>query len=243
MHLRSRRAAGLLAAALASGAALSACGAQPATTPAAATRALTAAPAADTGGGLSAGLLPAEAFGSGATVTPLPADRLRQAGAMAGGMAGMLPAGTLTPAGCASALQDVLPLLAGVDDAAGEVARAGGTVTAELLAVPGSPVDAVARFTAVTQACAGAQVTSPHGSGTVSIAPLAVPALGDGAAAVALTVSGQGPDGTARTGTALVGLVQDGQRVLAVAQASPQGDPLDPATFSSLLQQADAALD
>ena len=237
MLSRSFRAAGLLAVGLVTGAALSGCGADaPRTAPAAAGRPAPAAPAADTGPSrLAMGLLPAEAFGPGATVTPLPADRLRQAGAMAGTFPGL----QLTPDGCASALQQVLPQLAAVQDAAAQVARAGSTVTAELLAVPGTPVDAVEELTSLTQACSTAQAgAAGYGTATVSVAPVAVPALGDGAAAVTVTLTAQLADGAAWTGTGLAGVVQDGNRVLAVAQASPHGDPLDPASFVSLVQQA-----
>src|SRR3954453_11132847 len=113
----ARRSLGLLGAGLTAAVLLSGCGgagAPPA--PAAATHAASAAPAADTSGAdLSAGLLPAEAFGAGATVMPVPTG---QGGALSA-MAGPIPAVDI-PEGqeCVTAVQSLLPQLSAVDDAA-----------------------------------------------------------------------------------------------------------------------------
>ncbi|WP_448627887.1 hypothetical protein [Geodermatophilus sp. URMC 64] len=236
---RTRRAAGLLGAGLVTGAVLTGCGSdETATAPAAATGPATAAaPAADTATpDLADGLLPATAFGPDATVIPVPADRLDRAGDLAGALAFV----QVTPDSCATALREALPQVAAVSEAAAEVARSGDTVTAELLARPAG-ADAVGQFTTLSQACASAQVSAgEHGEGTVTVTPLGLPALAGGvpAAAVSVAVEATGPDGQAWSGTALAAVVQDGDRVLALAQAAPSGGAVDPATFTDLLQQA-----
>jgi len=235
--LRSRRAAGLLGAGLVAGSLLTGCGsdATTATAPAAATGPATVAPAADPAADLADGLLPAAAFGPDATVTPMPADRLGHAGELSGALSLV----QISPDSCASALRGLLPQAAAVSDAAGQVARTGDAVTAELLARPGAGVDAVGQLTALAKACSSAQVSAgQYGSGTVTVSPLDVPALGDGAAAVSVAVEASGPDGRAWSGTGLAAVVKDGNRVLALAQGAPSGGTVDPAAFSALLQDA-----
>src|SRR4051812_22543509 len=237
--LRSRRAAGLLGAGLVAGALLTGCGSDAtAAAPAAATGPATAAPAADPAdpaADLAEGLLPAGAFGPDATVTPVPADRLGRAGELAGALALV----QISPDSCASALRGLLPQAAAVSDAAAQVARAGDAVTAELLARPGAGVDAVGQLTALARACPSAQVSAGrYGGGTVTVTPLDVPALGDGAAAVSVAVDATGPAGRAWSGTGLAAVVQDGDRVLALAQGAPSGGAVDPGAFTALLEKA-----
>jgi hypothetical protein len=234
--LRPRRTAGLLGAGLVAGAVLTGCGSDAtATAPAAATGPATAAPVADTAPDLADGLLPATAFGPDAAVTPVPAERLAHVGDLAGALALV----QITPDSCATALRQVLPQAAGVSDAAAQVDRGADAVTAELLARPGAGVDAVGQLTALAGACSSAQVAAgQYGSGTVTVTPLDVPALGDGAAAVSVAVEASGPDGRAWSGTGLAAVVQDGDRVLALAQGAPAGRAVDPGAFTTLLQQA-----
>src|SRR5215212_7122020 len=56
---------------------------------------------------LSAGLLPADAFGAGARVTPVTADQLGQGGAQLGGLG--LDDLTITPESCAPAVKGTQP--------------------------------------------------------------------------------------------------------------------------------------
>jgi hypothetical protein len=238
---RSRRTIGLLAAGLATGALLTGCGdGQTRTAPAAATHPATAAPAADTAGrDLAAALLPAREFGEGATTMPVPLDRL---GAMAPMVAGPLAGIDVQPPACLSAVQAVLPQLTAVDDAAAEVARSAGTVAVEALAVPTSSVDAVGTLQQLTTACSAVDVTAQsYGSAHLTVAAVPVAAgagLPDRTAVAAITLTATGADGRSWSGTALAGVVEDGDRVLALAQADPQGGQLDSASFTNLLSRA-----
>ena len=235
---RARRSAGLLVVGLAAGALLTGCGGgRIRTAPAAATHPATAAPAADTQD-LAAGLLPAQAFGDDATTMPVPLDRL---GAMA--PMGAPPAGVdVQPPGCLAAVQAVLPELAAVHDAAAQVARSAGTVSAEALAVPGPDADVVGTVRQLTTACAAVDVTAAdHGSAHLTVTAVPVPpeaGLPDRTAVVALTATATGADGRAWSGTALAGVVEDGDRVLALAQMAPQGGQPGSASFTDLLSQA-----
>jgi hypothetical protein len=236
---RSRRTAGLLVAGLVAGALLTGCGGrQTRTAPAAATHPATAAPAADTED-LAAGLLPARAFGDGATTMPVPLDRL---GAMAPMGATPLAGVDVQPPGCLAAVQAVLPELVAVHDAAAQVARSGGTVSVEALARPGADADAVGTVRQLTTACSAVDLTAAaHGSAHLTVAAVPVPAeaaLPDRTAVVALTATATGAGGRSWTGTALAGVVQDGDRVLALAQAAPQGGAPDAASFTDLLSRA-----
>jgi hypothetical protein len=234
---RSRRTLGLLAVGLAAGALLTGCGGgQTRTAPAAATQPATAA--ADTAD-LAGALLPAQAFGDGATTMPLPLDRLRA----------MAPLGAAPPAGldvqppaCLSAVQAVLPELTAVDDAAAQVARSAGTVSVEALAVPSAAVDAVGTLQQLVTACSAVDVTAEgYGSAHITVAAVPVPpdaGLPDRTAIVAITATATGADGRSWAGTGLAGVVEDGGRVLALAQGVLQGGELDSASFTGLLSQA-----
>jgi hypothetical protein len=246
---RSRRMIGLLGAGLVAGALLTGCGGgQTGTAPAAATHPASAAPAADTDAadpaadhadGLAAGLLPADAFGDGATVMAVPLGQLRTMAPLA---AAPLAGVDVQPPGCLTALQAMLPRLTAVDDAAVQVARAAGTVSVEALAGPSARVDAVGQLQQLATACSAVDVTAEqYGSAHVSVAPVALPAdsgLPDRTTVVAITVAAAGADGRSWNGTALAGVVEDGGRVLALAQAAPQGGTVSSASFTDLLQQA-----
>ena len=238
---RSHRTVGLLAAGLAAGALLTGCGgAQTRTAPAAATHPATAVPAADTSAqDLAAALLPAQAFGDGATTMPVPLDRL---GAMAPMAAGPVAGSDVQPPACLAAVQAVVPQLAAVDDAAAEVARSAGTVSVEALAVPTSSVDVLGTLQQLTSACSAVDVAAPsYGSAHLTVAAVTVPAdagLPARTAVVAITATVTGADGRSWSGTALAGVVEDGDRVLALAQADPQGGELDSASFTGLLSRA-----
>jgi hypothetical protein len=239
----------LLGAALAGAAVLTGCGAQDA--PADAAQA-SIAPAADTAAepsgavadvaDLSAGLLPAEAFGAGG-VAPLTAEELaQQAMAYGGPMAGSLDGLTVTPEGCATALEalrEAQPRHEDLDGFAAQLAKANGTtvLTVEALAAGPAVAGAVEQLVAGVTACPEATVAAPLGSATVTVQDLQAPDLGDGAAVVSVSATAAQAGGQPITAPALLGLVQDGDRLVTLLSSGP-GAALDPVAFGALLQQA-----
>jgi hypothetical protein len=247
---RHSRSIAVLGAGLVAGAVLTGCADQPRTATAAATGpAETSAPTStppSASSELAAGLLPAEAFGEGADVDVLPFDGVPYFGHWDHwdhwGYWGHDDE-SVTPAECQTALDEASTQIGDVQDAAGQVARADGTRTFEVLAVPAVPVEpgeAVAQFQAVVDACGAVSFTEDHGDADhgdvqVSIAPLDVP---DGMAGVSVNFSGTYPDGS-WAASSLMGIAQDGDRVLLLAQMSHDEDTaLDPAAFTALLRQA-----
>jgi hypothetical protein len=232
-----RRTPLLLAASAAASASLllAGCGAtDTAVTPAAATA--PAAPAAD----LADGLLPADQFAPGGTVTEVtPAEF---AAALGGDQAHEGDPGriTVTPAACTDALTAARTALgdpADVDDAVGQYTRSGFGGTAELLATGGPAATVVGTLTDAVAACPTATVDTAMGQAVITFGAVGAPALGDAAAVVPVSVTvtpGQGP---AMTGAALLGVVSDGDRVLALATAG-LGTVPDQAAFESLLAAA-----
>ena len=250
---RHGRSLTILGAGLVAGAVLSGCAAeQPRTAPAAATGPVesSATPTPTAPSELAAGLLPAEAFGEGADVDALPFDGVPYFGHW--GHWGHGHWGhwghwghddeSVTPTACETALDEAATRFEDVQDAAGQVARADGVRTFEVLAVPAEPVDAVEQFQAVVDACGNVSFSEEHHDGDlfdlqVSIQPL--PDLPDGMAGVSVTFSGTYPDDGSWAATSLLGVAQDGDRVLVLAQMSRDEDTaLDPAAFTALLQQA-----
>jgi hypothetical protein len=232
-----RRTPLLLAASAAASASLllAGCGAtDTAVTPAAATA--PAAPAAD----LADGLLPADQFAPGGTVTEVtPAEF---AAALGGDQAHEGDPGRIavTPAACTDALTAARTALgdpADVDDAVGQYTRSGFGGTAELLATGGPAATVVGTLTDAVAACPTATVDTAMGQAVITFGAVGAPALGDAAAVVPVSVTvtpGQGP---AMTGAALLGVVSDGDRVLALATAG-LGTVPDQAAFESLLAAA-----
>jgi hypothetical protein len=183
---------------------------------------------------LSAGLLPVDAFDAGTTVTPITREQLQQQSQLAGGsMQGL----TVTPESCTAAVQGTQPGLDDVDGLAAQTAQLGTTATVEVLAGGAAVADAVDTLTSGVSACPQATVTSPQfGTAIIDFQPVDAPDLGDGAAVVGFTTSVT-TDGQAVTVPALIGLVQDGDRVVTLVSTSP-GAAADPAPFLALLQQA-----
>jgi hypothetical protein len=243
--LRRRRSLAVLGAGLVAGAVLTGCAAkQTPTTPAAATgpaeSSTTPAPSSD----LADGLLPADAFGEGADVDVLPFDGVPFFGHW--GHWGHGHWGdwgdvdeSVTPTACETALDEAATRFDDVQDAAGQVAHSDGIRTFEVLAVPAEP-DVVKQFQAVVDACGDVSFSEEHGHGDlidvqVSVDPL--PGLPEGMAGVSVTFSGTYPDGS-WAANALLGVAQDRDRVLLLAQMSRDDAALDPAAFQDLLQQA-----
>ena len=240
---RHRRSVAALGAGLV-GAVLAGCAAdQPRTAPAAATGPAESSATPSASSGLAAGLLPAEAFGEDADVHVLPFDGVPYFDNWGrGGHWGHWGHDdeSVMPAECRTALDQAATQLGDVQDAAGQVAWADGTRTFEVLAVPAEPVDAVEQFQAVVDACDAVSSSEEggdeeHGDVQVGIDPL--PGPPDGMAGVSVTFSGTYADGTWAS-TSLLGIAQDGDRVLLLAQMSRDDTAPDSAAFTALLQHA-----
>ncbi|WP_157519066.1 hypothetical protein [Modestobacter sp. Leaf380] len=232
-----RRTPLLLATAAASSALLlSGCGAT--ATPAAAPVAVSPAAATEDAVPLADGLLPAEEFAPDAEVTPVTADQL----SAALGAAGEHDPGavTVTPDTCVTALEAARAALgdpADVQDAAGQVARSGFTASAELLTV-GGPGDAVvSTLTDAVAACPTATVSTPMGDAVITFGTVTAPALGDAAAVVPVTATVTRQGGMQIGGSALLGVVQDGDRLLTLVAGAVATAP-DAAAFDELLAAA-----
>ncbi len=231
----------LLATGLVAGALLTGCSAGADVQEAAATGApapsAEAAAATSTAGDLAAGLLPADAFGADARVLPVSGERLSHGGLGAIGS----PADVqVTPESCTAALEALpVPQPPAADDVAAQIAVAGTTYTAELLAVAGPAAALVGEVPALIEQCPQVQVGSPeHGAATIDLATFDVPELGDDAVGVTVTAVATEPGGAQVTVPALVGLVRDGDRVLALATGDRAGGEPDRAAFTALLEQA-----
>jgi hypothetical protein len=233
---RARRTT-LLATGLVAGAVLTGCASGADVREAAATG--TPSPSAEAASGvdLSAGLLPAEAFGPDARVVPVSGEQLSR-----DALAGMgSPADVeVTPESCTAALQ-ALPVQQppAAQDLAAQVAVQGTTYTAELLAVAGPGAELVGRVPELVDQRPQVTVSSPeHGSATVDLATFDVPDLGDAAVGVSVDVVATEPGGAQREASGLVGLVRDGDRVVALATGDREGADPDRAAFTALLEQA-----
>jgi hypothetical protein len=189
---------------------------------------------------LASGLLDAEAFGPDATVVAVPVEQL----AAGAGLAAMGEDLEITPESCAAAVQGTQPDLDAYDEVAGVSATSGSSVTVEMLLRGGPTEGAVDLMAGAAAACPQATITSPQlGEITVDFGDLPVAELGDASAAMRYTTSVTAPDGTQTTVPAMVGAVEDGDRLvvlvsLAKPAAAGQPAPLDPATFADLLEQA-----
>lgn len=186
------------------------------------------------GGELAEGLLPAEAFGDAATVIPLSRDQLEQGAGLAADPASL----TITPEACAAAVEGTQPQIEDYEEVAAVSATTGGLTTVEVLLQGEATAGAVDALAAAAAGCPEAQISSPElGEATVTFAPLEVPDLGDGAAAVRYTTTlTQG--GQEVSVPTLIGLVQDGDRVITLLTIATDGSQPDAAAFASLLEQA-----
>jgi hypothetical protein len=193
---------------------------------------------------LASGLLPADAFGPEASVVSITLEQLQQgAGAVAANAEGV----EITPEACAAAVQGTQPSFDDFGDVAAESATIGSAVTVEVLVRGGPTKDAVDELADAAERCPEAQITSPQiGQATVTFEALPVDDLGDGAALLRYTTTVSLPDGTQATVPALIGAVQDSDRLVVLMNldagaATPGGTPAapqDPAAFAGLLEQA-----
>ena len=240
-----RRTVGLLSAGLLGAATLAGCGSEvsgtaspvASVTSAAAPTSATASAAPED---LSAGLLPADAFGPDTQVTPITGEQLlAQQGQLGGGL-GSLGRLTVTPQECAPAVEGIQPGLQDVTGLAAQTAQTASTAVAEVLvagpAVAGS-LDDIDRSLAD---CPQATITAPQiGTATVTFSPLEVPDLGDGSAALTMSLSLTGPGGQPLTVPVQLGMALDGDRLVSLTVTDPTGGgSQDPAAFAQLLKQA-----
>jgi hypothetical protein len=202
------------------------------------------APAGAAAQDLSRGLLPAADLAPGATVQQVTLAQLQQQlAAVPGGLTRGLAGVQITPSTCATALEGLGAGLVGVSDMAGEAARTGAGGTAEGL-VTGTPVaTAVDTLRSTVAACRQVQVTSPHGSATVTLEEVPVPSLGDSASpvqatAVQATAVLTPADRAPVTVSGLLAVVRDGDRLLLLGTAAPGTAAPDRASFTSLLTKA-----
>jgi hypothetical protein len=240
----------LLGAAVTGAAALAGCGSQQAAgeavgasvAPAASTAAASPGAPADVED-LSAGLLPAEAFGAGG-VAPLTADELaQQVQSYRGPMAGQLAGVSVTPESCTAALAALPgaePQEADLHGFAAQMGKTNGTtvLTVEVLAAGPVVADAVEQLSAGVAACPEATVDAPQvGSATVAFQTLDAPDLADGAAAVSVATTVTPAGAQPITASVLVGMAQDGDRLVTLVSTGPDG-ALDPDAFLALLDRA-----
>jgi outer membrane murein-binding lipoprotein Lpp len=244
MPTSARRTRRLLAAALASAGLLAGCSAGNAADEAATSSASTSAAQKSAEPDLASGLLTADAFGPSAAVVAMTPEQLKQGeGIAAAGQKGL----TITPESCAAAVQGAQPSFDAYDDVAAESATIGAAVTVEVLVRGGPTKDAVSQLVEAAQRCPTATLTSPQiGSATIAFEALPLDELGSGSALLRYTTDVSLPDGTHLTVPALIGTVQDGNRLLvlmnidtgAARPGAAPAAPQDPAAFAKLLAQA-----
>jgi hypothetical protein len=185
---------------------------------------------------LSAGLLPADAFGTGAQVTPITAEQIQQGQNQLGGLG--LQDVTVTPESCAPAVKSMQPGLADLEGLGAQTVTVGSGATVEILAAGNGIAEGVDQLGSTVANCPQATITAPQfGTANVTFTALDVPDLGDGSAGLTMTLAITGPDGQAVTVPVLLGMARDGDRLVALTATDPTG-ATDPAAFAALLQQA-----
>ncbi|RBY97884.1 hypothetical protein DQ237_03000 [Blastococcus sp. TF02-8] len=199
-----------------------------------------AAPASETEApDLASGLLPAEAFGPGATVVAVSPEQLAQGAGLAAGTEDA----DIQPESCRAAVEGTQPDLEDFDDVAAVSATSGGTATVEMLIRGGPLEDAVEQLGQAAERCPQAQVTLPElGQASISFETLPVDELGDGSALVRYTTVVTGPDGMQVSVPTVIGAVEDGDRLLVlltiVADPTQAGAGIDQTAFADLLRKA-----
>jgi hypothetical protein len=133
-------------------------------------------------------------------------------------------------------------------DVAAQTATTGSATTVEVLVRGGPTKDTVDLLKAAAERCPQAQITAPEfGQATITFESIPVEDLGDGAALLRYTTAVSLPDGTQATIPALIGAVQDDDRLLVLMNlqtsalsggAVADAAPMDPAAFTGLLEQA-----
>ncbi|MBB3674482.1 hypothetical protein [Modestobacter versicolor] len=183
---------------------------------------------------LSAGLLPADAFGAGAQATPITADQLEGQTQLGIGTEDL----TITPESCAPAVKSVQPGLEDIEGLGAQTVTVGSGATVQVLASGEGITEGVDQLAGTVDSCPEATISSPEiGTATVTFAALEVPDVGDGSAGLTMTVSIPGPGGQPVTVPVLLGMARDGDRLVSLTSTDPTG-ALDAAAFADLFQQA-----
>jgi hypothetical protein len=199
---------------------------------------------------LAKGLLSPSAFGSSATVVSLTLQQFQQATSGKLGTAGGV---TVDPPRCAGALRSTQTDPSRVKDLVAEAATTRGsdrgTVTVEAIAT-GALVDgAVDELNSAVQSCPEVTVRSGQlGRATVKFSKIDVSKIAEKAAAVQFTTTVTPPGHDAVTVPAVIGAVQDGDRLVllldaaasngAASSSGTSAAPPDTAAFTSLLRKA-----
>lgn len=189
---------------------------------------------------LASGLLTADAFGADATVVAVSPEQLEQGA----GLAGSLGDVEVTPEECDAAVEGTQPDIGDFDEIAAVSAQTGTTVTVEMLVRGGPTEGTVDQLAAAVERCPSAQISSPEiGTATISFEGLDVADLGDGSAGLRYATTVALPDGTQASVPALIGAVEDGDRLLVLMSlvVDPTGSGTaapDPAAFAALLEEA-----
>ncbi|WP_324273397.1 hypothetical protein [Blastococcus brunescens] len=134
------------------------------------------------------------------------------------------------------------------EDVAAQSATTGSSTTVEVLVRGGPTGDTVDQLAAAAERCPQATITGPQfGQAQITFESLPVDDLGDGSALLSYTTVVTLPDGTQVTVPALIGAVQDADRLLILmnletsalgAGPAPGAAPVDPAAFADPLAQA-----
>lgn len=188
---------------------------------------------------LASGLLPAEAFGPDATVAAVSPEQLESGAGLVAGQDV-----EIQPEECRASVDSTQPDLSAFDDVAALSASAGPVATVEMLLRGGPTEDVTASLSEAAERCPEAAITSPEfGEATLTFEDLPVDDLGNGAALARLTTAITAPDGTEITVPTLIGMVEDGDRLVVLVSVvvdPTQGEAAapDPAEFAALLAQA-----
>ena len=183
---------------------------------------------------LAEGLLPADAFGPDADVVTVDLRQLATSGST-------LPEGaTVTPAECSLDLGAVQLTEEDFGAVVAQTAQTQTAITVQVLAEDDQiEAGSAAGFDELLDRCAHIDITIPDGStGAADIREMEVPDVGDVSEGVAITITSNASDGSVVTITSLLGVAVEGQRMLFLQQAAPDGAPLDEAAFGDLFEQA-----
>jgi hypothetical protein len=206
----------------------------PSSSPPASTSSSAPAQSTEESSRLTPGLLPADAFGKQATVVPLSREQLRRSAGLAADPADL----EVSPKSCTDVLSSTQPPIDDYDDAAAQGATVGATTTVEVLLQGEETSKAVATLAQAVESCPEAQIRSPEvGEATLTFETLDAPDVGDAVAAVRYTTT-LTRNGQEVSVPALVGLVQDGDRLITLLTIATDGSSPDASTFTSLLEQA-----
>jgi hypothetical protein len=190
-----------------------------------------------TGSKLTKGLLPADAFGAQATVIGLTLAQLKQSTTTLG--AASTAGIQVDPPSCAAAVQGTSPNYDQVEDLAAQSAVSTSGATVEALMTGGSAKGAAEKLRGAAAACPQATITTQQsGAATITFVTVPLKKVGDDAAALQMTTSLTKPDGTQASVPALIGAIEDHDRLLLLITAGTNGAAPDPAAFTALLEKA-----